>query len=194
MNILIRKIRFCLPKFLFIFMALQFSLFAQETQQDSTWEIFRFFIDSWDGYETGRTGFGKGGREYKLILNDKYLYFANTSIFKPQEKNPRGEIHEDWTIFSYDNIRKKYIVRQLNSEGYINKFVLDSISTDTTTFIFLTEEMENVPDGYRARLTYIIQNEDEFTEKFELAPPNKDYQLFLHNFWKRTDTGKSVGE
>ncbi|HGY55503.1 MAG TPA: hypothetical protein ENK44_07380 [Caldithrix abyssi] len=175
--------------FLILFMSF---VHAQESAvKPDIWASFRYFLGAWDGVETGRSGYGKGSREYKLILNEQYLFFSNRSVFKPQEKNPTGEIHEDWTFFSYDRIRNTYVVRQFNSEGFINQFVLDSLSADTSTFVFVTEQLENLPAGFKARLTYIIQNENEFNEKFELAPPGQGYQLFLNNFWKRKNTGNT---
>jgi len=33
-----------------------------------------------------------------------------------------------------------------------------------------------IPAGYRARETYTILSEDEFTERFEIAEPGKDFE------------------
>ncbi len=159
-------------------------------EKTDMWQPLRYFLGKWEGYGSGKAGYGKGQREYTLILNDQYMYYSERTVFKPQENNPTGELHEEWTLFSFDRSRKKFIVRQFNSEGFINQLVLKKISPDSTTFVFVSERMENLPEGFRGRLTYIIQNENEFTEKFELAPPGKDFQSFINNYWKRKNAGK----
>jgi len=160
-----------------------------QIQKETTdiWQPLRYFLGKWEGYGSGKAGYGKGEREYALVLNDQYLYYSDRTVFKPQENNPTGELHEEWTIFSFDRLRKKFIIRQFNSEGFINRLVMKEMSPDTATFVFVSERMENLPKGFRGRLTYIIQNENEFTEKFELAPPGQDFQQFIKNYWKRTN-------
>jgi hypothetical protein len=39
--------------------------------------------------------------------------------------------------------------------------------------VFVTERIENIPAGWRAKETYKILNEDEFVEIFESAEPGK---------------------
>ena len=34
------------------------------------------------------------------------------SVFEPTEKNPKGEIHEDFGVFSYDRTRKTFVMRE----------------------------------------------------------------------------------
>ena len=41
--------------------------------------------------------------------------------------------------------------------------------------MFTTEAIENIPAGWRARETYILE------EIFELAPPGKDFELYSRN-------------
>ena len=168
----------------FIFVIALFPIIVN-AQEQNKWEPFEYFIGSWEGHETGVAGIGKGARTYEKIMNGTYLYFRNTSAFEPQEKNPKGEKHEDWTFFSFDNNLSKYVMREFNIEGFVNKYILDSLSSDNKHFVFVTENSENAPPGLRARLTCTIKNENEFVETFELAFPNKGFQLFLKNYWTR---------
>lgn len=174
-----------MKKLLIAILLLPVILFAQGNSLVSVWEPFEYFVGKWDGHETGRAGVGKGDRSYQFIMGSHYLFMKNISRFEPQEKNPDGEIHEDWTIFSFDETRQKFIVRQFNIEGFVNQFVLDSLVNRNNTFVFTTESSENAPPGLRARLTYYIRNKDEFRETFEIAMPGKDFVLFLENFWQR---------
>jgi hypothetical protein len=162
-------------------------LIAQnETDTDDN-NPFNYFEGSWIGEETGKSGVGKGEREYQFILVNNFLFQKNKSVFEPQEKNPKGEIHQDWAFYSFDRMRAKYVLREFHSEGFVNQYVLDSLSADNKTMIFVSEAIENVPQGWRARVAFIIQNEDEFVETFELAGPGKDFSLILKNKWTREE-------
>jgi hypothetical protein len=55
---------------------------------------------------------------------------------------------------------------------------MESISPDGMTIVFVSESIENIPAGFRAKETYRIINNDEFTETFELAEPGKDFELY----------------
>jgi hypothetical protein len=173
-------------KYLLIILFIPLILFSQETEEENIWQPLDFLIGSWIGDETGKAGIGKGERTYEYIMNKKYIKMQNTSKFEPQEKNPNGETHEDLTIFSRDNSRNLIIVRQFNIEGYVNTFVLDTTKSDNRNLIFISELTENSPKGLKARLTYKINNKDEFTELFELALPGKEFEIWLRNFWRRS--------
>lgn len=160
-----------------------FPLYAQE--QSDPWEPLKMFEGQWVGHETGAAGIGQGERSYEFIMNGKYLYFKNKSTFEPQEKNPEGEVHEDWGFFSYDNFRKTIVLRQFHSEGYVNQYTIIADTSDLKSLILVTESIENVPDGFRARYIYKFKNENEFTEIFELASPGKDFNPLLENHWTR---------
>jgi hypothetical protein len=160
-------------------------LFAQESNPVDIWEPFRYFEGAWTGEETGKSGVGQGERSIEFIMNEKYLFYKNVSRFEPQEKNPKGETHEDWTFFSYDKIRQTYIMREFHSEGFVNQYVLDSLSENSKSFIFNSEQLENAPHGLRARVSFTILDENKFREIFELAFPGKDFSIWLENIWRR---------
>ena len=49
------------------------------------------------------------------------------------------------------------------------------MSTDKKTLVFITESIENIPKGYRAKETYRILNDNAIEETFEIAEPNKSF-------------------
>lgn len=102
-----------------------------------------------------------------------------------QEKNPKGETHEDWALFSFDRGRKKFLLRQFHVEGFVNQYLLDSKSEDGKTLVFITESIENIPAGWKAKETYRIVNDNEFIEVFELAAPGKEFELYSETRFKR---------
>ena len=146
---------------------------------------FSFFVGKWEGTGTGKPGASKIQREYRLTLNDKFLHVQNRSTYEPQPKNPKGEIHEDWGMISFDKSRKQFVFRQFHVEGFVNQYVTTSISDDRKTIVFTSESIENIPAGWRARETYKIVGPDEFTEVFELAGPGKDFEVYSEGSFKR---------
>jgi len=60
------------------------------------WTPFNYFIGSWQGSGQGQAGDSRVERKYEFVLNGKFLSVRNKSTYDPQEKNPKGEVHEDW--------------------------------------------------------------------------------------------------
>lgn len=170
---------------LFIFILLSGILLAQEEKKQDIWEPFKFFVGSWKGTGEGKPGKSKLEAEFKFIFNGKFLQVKGKSMFEPQEKNPKGEVHEDLGFVSYDRIRGKFVLRQFHVEGFVNQYVLDTLSADGKTFIFLSESIENIPSGWKAKVTYRILNDNEFSLVFELAAPGKELECYSENHLKR---------
>jgi len=159
--------------------------FSQPTKQDSLWAPFRWFAGEWKGDSEGQPGKGKYERIYKVIFNKKFIEVKNKSTYPPSQENPNGEVHEDHGFISYDRTRKTFVLRQFHTEGFVNQYRLESISPDSKTIIFISESIENIPAGYRAKETYKINSENEFVEIFELAEPGKDFEVYSKAILKR---------
>ena len=159
-------------------------LYAQ-ISHDSLWAPMRYFIGSWTGTGEGEMGTGQYDRTYQWALNGNFIQVRNKAAYAPQAKNPQGEIHEDIGYINYNSMEKKFMLRQFHVEGFVNEYKLESVSTDGKTFSFLSFEIENIPAGWRARETYIIVNENEYVETFELAAPGKDFTLYSKATMKR---------
>jgi hypothetical protein len=86
-------------------------------------------------------------------------------------------VHEDFGVFSYDSNLKKVVWRQFHSEGLVNEYILNSLSTDGKSFEFVTTKIENLP-GFRAKKLYRVLSPDEIEETFSLAPPGKDFEVY----------------
>ncbi len=158
---------------------------AQEpTPKPDRFGPVRFLIGSWRGEQAGQPGKGTVERSYQLILNERFIQETNTSAYPPQEANKAGEIHHHMSLISYDSARKRFVFRQFHTEGFVNTYVQEPTS-DAKTIVFVTEAIENIPAGYRARETYTILNENEFIERFDLAAPGKDFELYSQAHLKR---------
>ena len=158
---------------------------GQTKSPPNVWEPLRFLAGKWEGNGTGQPGVSKIQREYRFVLNDKFLHVQNRSVYDPQPKNPKGEIHEDWGMISFDKSRKQFVFRQFHVEGFVNQYVSDTARADGKTIIFTSESIENIPAGFRARETYKILGPDEFTEVFEIAEPGKDFDVYGEGHFKR---------
>jgi hypothetical protein len=144
----------------------------------------RFLAGSWQGEQSGQPGHGTSRRTYNFVLNDRFLQVKNTSTYPPQEKNKEGEIHNDMGMISYDKGRKRFIFRQFHVEGFVNTYAQED-GSDLKKMVFVSEAIENIAPGWRARETYFFLNENEFIERFELAEPGKDFAIYAEARLKR---------
>jgi hypothetical protein len=51
-------------------------------------------------------------------------------------------------------------------------------ANDEKTIVFVSEAIENIPAGWRARETYTVQSDNDFKERFDLAEPGWDFELY----------------
>lgn len=158
---------------------------GQISKQDSVWLPVKALIGTWTGTSEGQPGKGIYERSYQLVLNKKFIEVKNKSTYPPTTENPKGEVHQDHGFISFDKIRKTYVLRQFHKEGFVNQYKIESISPDGKTIVFISESIENIPEGFRAKETYKIINENEFTETFELSEPGKDFELYSKATLKR---------
>jgi hypothetical protein len=112
------------------------------------------------------------------VLKKRYIEVKNRSTYPPSDKNPGGEVHEDYGYISYDRMRHTFVLRQFHIEGFVNQYRADSLSEDGKTIVFVSESIENIPAGWRAKETYRILDDDQIQETFELAGPNKQFQIY----------------
>ncbi len=158
------------------------ALQAQSATAPDIWQPVRLLLGTWQGTVTGQPGNGTSNREYRFALNNKFIEVRNKSVYPVQPKNPKGETHEDWGMISYDRSRKKFVLRQFHVEGFVNQYIADP---GATPLVFTSEAIENIPAGYRARETYTITGPDAFLERFELAEPGKDFELYSETRFER---------
>ena len=164
-------------------LALGTLLAAQTSSVPDVWRPIRFLVGVWEGEPAGQPGRGTSLREYRFVLNDRYLEVRNKSVYPAQPRNPKGEVHEDWGMISYDRSRKTFVLRQFHVEGFVNQYAAEPIRDGVVTF--QSEAIENISSGYRARETYTITGPNEFVERFELAEPGKDFEVYTETHFKR---------
>ena len=134
-------------------------------------------VGRWIGTSEGQPGKGQVERQYERVLGSKFIQVRNRSTYPPQEKNPKGETHEDIGFFSFDRARKLIVFRQFHIEGFVNHYGLEPSST-VDRVVFISESIENIPAGFRGRETYLFSGSDQFEEIFEIAEPGKDFEVY----------------
>jgi hypothetical protein len=147
------------------------------------WAPLRFILGTWETTSSGQPGNGKGHRQYRLVLRDRFIEVRNTVTYPPQPKNPKGETHEDVGYISYDRSRKAFVFRQFHVEGFVNTYISGAI--ESRQVVLITEAIENIPTGWRARETYRIVSDREVVEIFELAEPAKEFTIYSETRMKR---------
>jgi hypothetical protein len=149
---------------------------AQAPASDPLAAVARL-VGAWSGTSEGQPGTGRVERQYERVLGSRFIQVRNRSIYPPQEKNPKGETHEDIGFLSFDSTRKRVVFRQFHTEGFVNQYVMEPATTPDR-LVFTTEAIENIPAGFRARETYILTGPDQLEEIFELAEPGKSFELY----------------
>ena len=166
------------------------ALTAGEEAKPDPWAQVRFMVGEWKGTTTGDPGEGTVVRKYEFVLGQRFLHERNKSTYPPQEKNKKGEAHEHWSMLSVDRARKTIVLRQFHIEGFINQYVLVAEKSTPTKLVFESENFENFSNKWCARETYDIGGSNEFTETFELAPPEKPFEIYSKNILRRVPIAK----
>jgi len=157
---------------------------ASAAAQSDPWAPLRAFEGKWEGATSGKPGKGVTTREYKFELNHHFLSQRDTSVYEGTQPGAAPVSHEDFGMFSYDSEQKKIFWRQFHSEGFVNEYVLESVSPDGKSLVFVTTHIENLP-GVRAKKIYRVVAPDEIDETFLLAPPGKDFAPYTEAQLKR---------
>jgi hypothetical protein len=151
--------------------------------ETDAWTPIRFLTGRWRGESEGRPGKGTVERMYRFVLNDRFLAEQNVSTYAPQDANPKGEVHEHLSYFSYDRARKALVFRQFHQESFVIQYVMKPV--DGTRVVFESEALENVPANWKARETYEVVSDEEFVETFELAMGDKPYEVYSRSRFRR---------
>ena len=154
--------------------------------QDNTFNsLVDHLLGEWKSIQEACVGIGRASRMYSMVVDGRYLHVVNKAYFEPDSSHPTGSVHHDWGMFSYDNIRKMVLWREFNSEGFVITYSLGNVSPDGMTYIFLSETVDNLPAGWRARTTITLTGADRFDELFEVAKPGGEFRTYVKSAWRR---------
>jgi hypothetical protein len=149
------------------------------------WARVRGLEGEWVGTAEGEPGVGTVHRSYQFILGHRFLHERNVSAYAPKQPGTPGELHEHWSLISFDKRRKQLVLRQFHQEGFVNQYVLDGEQSRPGHLVFVSEALENLDSRWRARETYDVTADDRFVETFELAEPGKELQVYAKSSFTR---------
>jgi len=170
---------------LLLSLALGVSAAAPAPPSPDPWEPVRFLEGEWTGEAQGEPGIGTVHRSYQFILSHRFLHERNVSAYAPKQPNTPGELHEHWSLLSFDKQRKRLVLRQFHQEGFVNQYVFDAGQSTARKLVFVSESFENLDSRWRARETYEVISPDEFTETFEIAEPDKEFAVYSKTSLRR---------
>ena len=148
----------------------------------------QWLIGDWAGVGHGEPGTSATERYVESFLDGRYLRVRGRSVYPKQEGNPRGEVHEEMDVWSYDAARDALILRQFDNLGFVSTYVQDKAASTNERLVLVAEQLENVPSGWRARYTYTFVPPNEYHEVLELAMKDKDFEPYVSNNFLRVVT------
>src|SRR5262249_25624441 len=139
------------------------------------------FIGKWKGTGSGDPGNSTVERTYASVLGGNFIEVRNRSTYAPQEKNPKSEAHDDTCYFSFDRARKSFVFRLFHVEGCANQSLSQTPDFAGSELVMISEAIENIGAGFRARETFRFSSANAFEEIFEIAEPGKGFAVYSHN-------------
>jgi hypothetical protein len=150
------------------------SVGAAEPAKDGLAE-FRWMEGEWRGIGEGDPGTSASERHVDLYLGNKYLRATGRSVYPKQENNPKGEVHSQLNLWSFDRARSAVVMREFDTLGFVCTYVLDKAASAPDRWVLVAESLENVPKVWKARYVVTRKSEDEYHEMLELDPDGKGF-------------------
>jgi hypothetical protein len=145
-----------------------------------------WLVGDWRGFGQGGPGLSGSSRQAERIQNGRFIRVEGRSVYPRQEGNRSGEIHSSLDLWSFDRHRDLFVLRQFDSLGFVSTYVQDRAASTGGRLVLVSEHLENVPAGWRARYTYEHPAPDEYRELFELDR-GQGYQRYVSSRFLRVD-------
>lgn len=162
--------------------------FASHAQEDPLSPIAAL-AGRWTGIGEGVPGTSAAQRTFARELNGRFVRAEGRSVYPKQERNAKGDVHDILSLWSYDKARKLLVLRVFDSLGFASTYVQDRAASTAEAIVLESEQMENVPAGWRARYTYSLISNDEFRELFELNLDGKGFKPYVSGRYLRVVPG-----
>lgn len=141
---------------------------VQAPERADRLDAISWLAGDWTGIGEGQPGTSASTRHSERAHNGHFIRVEGRSVYPRQERNRTGETHTSLDIWSYDRRRNLLVMRQFDSLGFVTTYVQDRAASTNGRLVLISESMENVPTGWRARYTYEHPAPDEYLELFEL--------------------------
>jgi hypothetical protein len=158
--------------------------FAQQPRPDRLAPVAAL-VGDWTGVGEGQPGTSAATRHTERVHGGRFIRVEGRSVYPKQEKNKSGETHTSTDLWSYDQARKALVLRQFDSLGFVSTYVQDVAASRDGHVVLVSEHLENVPAGWKARYTYDFPAPDEYRELFELDPTGKGFETYVSGRYLR---------
>ncbi len=152
-----------------------------------------WLVGDWGGFGEGRPGISGSSRHAERVQNGRFIRVEGRSVYPRQEGNASGEIHSSLDFWSFDRHRNLFVLRQFDSLGFVSTYVQDRAASTGGRLVLVSEHLENVPAGWRARYTYDHPAPDEYRELFELDS-GQGYERYVSSRFLRVTASPSNGD
>lgn len=160
---------------------------AGESKADGLAEL-RWLVGEWRGVGQGDPGTSGSERHIDSYLDGNYIRSQGRSVYPKQEKNPKGEIHAQLDLWSFDKARGSIVLRQFDTLGFVGTYILDKAASGPDRWVLIAESLENVPKGWKARYVFTRKSDDEYHEMLELDADGKGFQPYVTNRFLRVSS------
>jgi hypothetical protein len=142
-------------------------------------EVMSPLLGEWRGVGEGKWGQSAIERRYSSVFDGAFIQGHGRSVYPRQEKNPSGEIHETIDMYSFDQNRKTVVLRQFDNEDFVSTYYLNLETQSVDKMEFISEHLENVPEGWRARVLFEFTGDSEYQEHFDLDTATGSFQRYV---------------
>jgi hypothetical protein len=129
-------------------------------------------------------------RQYKTILQGRFILGTDETRWEPVPEQPEGFIHEDLAILSLDRGTGQLVMRSFHGEGFVHEYRCVKAAPDGSRMVFEAARVENGPPGMRGRETLVFEGPDTLESSFELAMPGGVFEPCTHETLRRTLVAK----
>lgn len=151
---------------------------AEAPKADGLAEL-RWLAGEWRGVGQGDPGTSASERHVDSFLDGQYIRSQGRSVYPRQEKNPKGEVHGQLDLWSFDKVRGAIVLRQFDTLAFVGTYVLDKAASGPDRWVLVADSLENVPQGWKARYVFTRKSADEYHETLELDLDGKGFQRYL---------------
>ena len=153
---------------------------AAEPAKDGLADL-RWMEGEWRGIGEGDPGTSGSERHVDSYLGNKYIRATGRSVYPKQDKNPKGEVHSQLNLWSFDRARGAIVMREFDTLGFVCTYVLDKAASAPDRWVLVGESLENVPKGWKARYVFTRKSGDEYHEMLELDADGKGFKPYVTN-------------
>jgi len=147
------------------------------------WGPAQFLMGNWTGEGGGQPGQGGGAFSFAPDLQGKILVRKSFAEYPAANGRPAAR-HDDLMIVFRDDTTHALRATYFDSEEHVIQYSVKPVEGGV---IFVSD---GAPSGPRFRMTYTSAGRDSVKIKFEIAPPGKEFAVYLEGAAHREPAGK----